>query len=398
MHTHDVRTRLGEALCAPSAWAGTGPEAIALEEHASAGCSICARALVNARELAVDLALAEAPALAQPPSARAVERLLHRTRDVLAARRGRARPDMHSVRQLVPRVLDPSAAVAHEHLTHPSEPDRTREIDALQAVTPRPGEGAPRLLAQLARFLDFPILFVTIVRGEKAIYRAQHGLPSSLASFRELRREMSYCTHTVSGGAPLVIENARVEPFFRGNKAVTRFGIAAYAGVPLRTTTGIVVGTLCALDFEPRAITPETVALLEVFARRAVAELERERTPALLASALEATSTKGDIHSEDIFRALIAAQHARQPSALLAIRASSAEPGSWLGWIDEHETAGQLSPGVFGLLMPGVGPRMAEDRLARLRHAAATSAAGLALSSDAATPSEWIGRSVARLP
>lgn len=399
MHQHDVRTRLGEAACAPAAWAASGAEALALETHASEGCSICARALVNTRDLAVSLALSGAPA---SPAPRSRDRLLSRAQGVLAARKhaGPGAPDEADHRPR--RVLDPSAAVAHVHLAHPSEPERVREIDALRATELRPGEGSERLLAQLARFVDFSILFVSIVRGERAIYRAQHGLARSQVAFRELRREMSYCTHTVSSGAPLVVENARVEPFFRGNKAVTRFGIVAYAGVPLRTAAGIVVGTLCALHGEPRTITPATVALLEVFARRAVAEIERERTPALLAALLPASSERGDVHAQALFHDLVAAEHAReseQPragrSALLAFRAGSAEEA--LARVEPHEAAGELSPGVFGLLLPGVGAEAAAERLARLRGASGSSAAGLSLSNDAGAPSDWVARSAQQL-
>lgn len=383
MHQHDVRTRLGEASFAPSSWAGATADVLALEAHASEGCSICARALVNTRELAVSLALSEAPVR---PAERSRAALLSRTRGLLAARAARG-----AAASSAPRVIDPSATIAHRHIAHPSEPGRLREIEALRALEQRPGEGTGRLLAQLARFLDFSLFFVSIVRGDRVVYRAQRGLPESMAAFRELRREMSYCTHTVSGEAPLVVENAREEPFFRGNKAVTRFGVVAYAGVPLRTAAGVVVGTLCALDFAPRAITPAMVSILEVFARRAVAEIERERTPALLASVLEATSERGDVHGEGFFRDLVAAQHARRaehPSALLSIRAAT--PERLLDWVDAHETAGRLAPGVLGLLLPGVGAGAAAPRLAQLRAAAGPSEIHLAFSSEAERPADWI--------
>jgi hypothetical protein len=296
-------------------------------------------------------------------------------------------------------VLDPSAVVAHKHLAHPSEPERTREIDELRAAELRPGEGTPRLLAQLARFLDFPVLFVSVVRGDRTTYRAQRGLPEKQAALREMRRETSYCTHTVSGGAPLVIDNARVEPFFRGSRAVTRFGFVAYAGVPLRTAAGIIVGTLCAADTKAREIQPWMVAVMDVFARRAVAEIERERTPALLASVLAATTPHGDVHSGVFFQDLVAALHARpSPSALVAIRASS--PEALLALVDEDEVAGQLAPDVFGLLLPG-GAAAAAERLARIEAAGIGAMSsdrprtvGVSLSTDAETPAAWIARSV----
>lgn len=360
------RTRSAEATHAESSWIEGSPEAADLEQHASQGCSVCARALVNAREATVDLALAEStPA---PPREGGKRALLDRVRGKQGARRTAFLFQAGTVKA---RVLDPSAVVAHKHLADPADRARVAEIDALRAAEPRPGDGSARMLSQLARFLDFSVFFVSIVRGERATYRAQRGLPETLSVFRELRREMSYCTHCISGEAPFIVENALVEPFFRGNKAATRFGVAAYAGVPLRMTSGIVIGTLCALDFAPRSIPVETLALIEVFARRAVAVIEHERTPSLLAEVIEASSDHADLHAAPHFRDLVDAGRAIAAGrcALVTVR-TKADPRTILGWIDEHETAGRLDEGAFGILLPSAGEDEAAQRAARLRASA----------------------------
>jgi hypothetical protein len=419
MVKHAEGTRMGEASSALSAWghdatsgslsretSGSLSRATGdLEAHAAEGCSICARSLVNTRELAVSLAVAGAAPVRPSDGSRGA--LLSRTRALLEARRPEPAPPSRTDPPRRPRVLDPSAAVAHRHVADPSEAARIEEVDALRALEQRPGDGTNRLLEQLARFVDFPLLFVSIVRGERVGYRAQRGLPDSLASFRDLRRDMSYCTHTVSGEAPLVVENGAVEPFFRGNRAVTRFGVVAYAGVPLRSTRGLVVGTLCALDFKPRPIPAGTVALLEVFARRARAEIEGERTPGLLASVVEATSPQGDLLAEGFFRDLVAAQHARlgeRTSALLTLRTDSAE--RLLGAIDEHEVAGRLGPGAFGVLLPDAGGaalRLSRLKLALMRGGPPSGglsrpgadAVSVSLSTDAERPADWVAAALA---
>ena len=376
MHAHDIRTRLGEAARAHATWGEGDADVAAMEQHASEGCSVCARALVNGREMAVLLAQSEAPATGVGRSLpSAASRIAAHVRGTMDARKAAAAPADERV-----RALDPSATVARRHIRLPGEAARIREIDALRATEGGDRDGASRLLEQLSRFLDFELLFVSVVRGERAVARAQRGLAPEQAAFRELRREMSYCTHTVSGEGPLVIENALAEPFFRGNKAATRFGMAAYVGVPLRTTAGVVVGTLCALSPRPRAIPPETVALLSVLARRAVAEIERERTPELLCAVVEASSDRGDVYSETFFRDLIAAQSARdlrrsRSSSILVMRAESAE--TVLDWIEAHETAGRLAPDEIGLLLPGVDVEAAAGRLARLPAVASARAAPL---------------------
>jgi len=383
-----VRTRSAEAMHAQSSWIEGSPEAAELEQHASQGCSTCARALVNTREATVDLALAEATVAPREGGKRA---LLDRVRGKLGARRTTFLFQAGPVKQ---RTLDPAAVVAHKHIADPADVARVAEIDALRAAELRPGDGSARMLSQLARFLDFSVFFISIVRGERATYRAQRGLPETLSAFRELRREMSYCTHCISSDAPFIVENALTEPFFRGNKAATRFGVAAYAGVPLRMTSGIVIGTLCALDFSPRSIPVETTALIEVFARRAVALIERERTPSLLADVVEASSEMADLHTAPWLRDLLAVELSRATSrgrsALITLK-TKADPRVVLSLLDEHETAGRLDEGAFGILLPNVGADAVALRVARLRDAAKDVTVGSALApSGSFTAADWI--------
>jgi GAF domain-containing protein len=244
-------------------------ERAALEAGASAGCSRCARVLVNATDTGAALAVEPPPASVPGGSLRA--RIL---REAAARRPPRPAAVSSSPARLPP---DPSAVVARHHLGGPGEAARTAEVDALAALDPVEGEATPRLLAELAVLIDFPILFVSIVRGERVGYRAQVGLDPQLAELRQIRREMSYCTHTVDTEAPFVVENAASEPFFRGSRMVRRYGILAYAGVPLRSARGIVIGTLCALDPRPRRIPPEVIATLERFTAPVLAILERPR-------------------------------------------------------------------------------------------------------------------------
>ncbi|MBK8254373.1 MAG: GAF domain-containing protein [Polyangiaceae bacterium] len=404
MSHDDLHTRLGRAAHAPLLWTFESNDVGELEDHASEGCSVCARALVNARETAVDLALAEQPGRAPDGGPTNV---LTRTRELLRRRR------MTGTRALGPdgaasgpkpqhasRASDPSSVVAHKHLALAADADRIHEIDALDARTPRAGEGTERLLAQVARFLDFSVFFVSIVRGERASYRVQRGLAPELAAFRDLRREMSFCTHCVSAEAPLVVENALVEPFFRGNKAATRFGVAAYVGVPLRTQNRIIIGTLCALHFEPKTIPHGAVELLQVFAERAVAEIERERHPDLLKAVLAYSSENGDVYTSPIFHRLVNAEFnrtGRPPfergpgSVLVTFNAPSEKSAASV--VESHETAGCLAPSSYGILLPNAAPNAARERVAKLVAAGATSVF-TASAHDARSGTEWTQRAM----
>jgi hypothetical protein len=229
-----------------------------LDAHAARGCSVCARALVNAQDRAVDFAVGTAVA---PPRG-----LRER---VVASARLAARAPVRGV-----RVSDPSAAVAHLHLVHPSETERAAFVKRVAALEPRPTDAAPSLLLEIERRTGFPLLFVSIIHGERVGYRVQRGLGEALSAFRDMRREITFCTHCVASGSPLVVTDAGSEPFFRASKMATRYGVQAYVGVPLRASNGVVFGTVCGLDFAPRPALPSLVRLLQLYAEPIAAEIE----------------------------------------------------------------------------------------------------------------------------
>jgi GAF domain-containing protein len=268
----------------------SGHDLAAVEAHASSGCSRCARALVNAQDTI--LAFAEAapsPGAAPSPSFR--ERVLAAARGRLGARR--------EIGEVPRRFFDPAGEVARLHVGAPGDAERTREVDELAVSAPAPDDASGRFLAQIQGLLGFPLLFVSVVRGPRVGYRVQIGLDGA---GKDRRRETTFCTHAVATGEPMVVPNAAVEPFFRGSVMVLREGIKSYVGVPLRTSRGVIVGNVCAMDYVPRRIGPSMVRLLELYAEPIVAEIERARFPA---AAWPRTAQGTPIHPEPWFRELL---------------------------------------------------------------------------------------------
>lgn len=317
----------------------------AVTSFASKGCSACARALVNAREISVDLAMAPTPV---PPSSHVRQRVLARMR---LDRPPPAAPPAPR------RILDPAASVAHLHIAGPAESARTAEIDALGARDSSESDACPRLLEELEALIDFPIVIISLLRAEVATYRVQRGLPPQLADFRVLRREMSYCTHCVSTEAPFVVPNAAAEAFFRGSKMVTRFGVNAYVGVPLRSSRGVIIGTICGLDFKPRRIPRSTVAIMEHYTIPVIREIEAHGG--------------GDrVHAADWFEKLlelveaagVPAEQFAGEGAAMATLVAAAEPGEILGRMRDGSmrlvAAGKLASARSASALPGDGVRL----------------------------------------
>jgi hypothetical protein len=352
-----------------------GDDVAELERGASIGCSVCARALVNARQVAVDLAM---DAAGVPVPTRLRERVLASSSQY----RGNAPPSQRVADQRPERAAvvrgppDPASAVAHLHIGAPGDAERVRFIDATEASRERPGEQTSRILAQLERLSAFPLLFVSIVRGERVGYRVQRGLDGQLAEFRDMRREMTFCTHCVSADAPLLVPNAAREPFFRASKMVRRYGIGAYLGVPLRArprspeATGAAFGTLCALDFRRRALEPELVEMFEIFARLVVSEIQprdvaeepRERGFERLSNG---SMILGEAVFDDVLRVQLARMRSGESAALLGIAGPAA---SCLATVARaSEIVGRISTEAIGLMITNADMSDAARRAAEVR-------------------------------
>jgi hypothetical protein len=78
----------------------------------------------------------------------------------------------------------------------------------------------------------------------------------------------------------------RVAQLFPEEGALAELGAESYLGVPVRARSGVVIGHLAVLDREPMEV-PRGLPLLEVFAPRAGAELEREEAEHELRRALD---------------------------------------------------------------------------------------------------------------
>jgi PAS domain S-box-containing protein len=126
------------------------------------------------------------------------------------------------------------------------------------------------LAAIAARLLDVPIALVTFVDASRQWFKAKFGL-----DLDETPRAVSFCAKVVEGDAPLVVVDAAADPRFSANPLVVGAPfIRFYAGMPLRTAKGFVVGAVCALDSVPRAPTVEQLDSLQKLADLVVAQLE----------------------------------------------------------------------------------------------------------------------------
>ncbi|WP_405812947.1 MULTISPECIES: SpoIIE family protein phosphatase [unclassified Streptomyces] len=133
--------------------------------------------------------------------------------------------------------------------------------------------GMDRIARLVSRVLHVPVAFVSLVQENRQILPGLIGLPEPWAGSRALPPSLSLCRFVMASGQPLVVPDARADDRLSSHPAVTDLGIIAYAGLPLTDADGLVLGSLCAIDHQPRTWEPGELSDLEDLAAACSAEL-----------------------------------------------------------------------------------------------------------------------------
>ncbi|HYC00974.1 MAG TPA: AI-2E family transporter [Candidatus Limnocylindrales bacterium] len=162
----------------------------------------------------------------------------------------------------------------------PIPPFETERLEALKRLNldGKPIAALEAITRELAEAFDVPIALVSLVDEDHQRWPGACGLPPDLDAVREAPRETSICGHVVAADQPLVIEDALKDKRFANNPFLRERGIRFYAGVPLRTRSGLAIGSLCVIDTTPRTFSKSEQRLLCTLADKIMAELERETT------------------------------------------------------------------------------------------------------------------------
>jgi PAS domain S-box-containing protein len=162
----------------------------------------------------------------------------------------------------------------HQAPMQADAPERLAAVRRTALLDTPPEEAFDRLTRMAARLLGAPVAFIALVTEDRQFFKSATGLPEPWATRRDTPLTYSFCRHVVEAREPLVVEDARRHPLLRANPAVRELGWIAYAGVPLITRQGHVVGTLSVVDPMPRLWSEREVALLQDLAASAVTEIE----------------------------------------------------------------------------------------------------------------------------
>jgi diguanylate cyclase (GGDEF)-like protein/PAS domain S-box-containing protein len=155
-------------------------------------------------------------------------------------------------------------------------PDEQDRLNALKsyAILDTPRETDFDLLTRLlAQICETPIATVSFVDERRLWFKSAVGL-----DIAETGRAFAFCAHALAGTELFVVPDARNDPLFAHNPLVTGApGIRFYAGMPLVSSDGFALGTVCVIDRMPRTLTATQAEALSTLARQVMVSLEYRR-------------------------------------------------------------------------------------------------------------------------
>ena len=158
-----------------------------------------------------------------------------------------------------------------------SDRRRMTTLEELGLLTDTPEEAYDRFTRLAASIVETPIALFTVITEDEQFFRSQVGLPEPIATTRRTPLSHSFCQYVILTGKPLEVVDAREHPTVKDNPAIEDLGVIAYLGMPIVTRRGETLGSLCALEHEPREWTARDRSALKDLAGAAVTELELRR-------------------------------------------------------------------------------------------------------------------------
>ena len=154
-----------------------------------------------------------------------------------------------------------------------NEAERLRALESYRVMDTPPESSFDDLTTLVARILDVPIALVSLVDADRQWFKSRYGLDAP-----ETPRDISFCGHVVAEQELLVVPDAFEDNRFHDNPLVTGDPrVRFYAGVPLRTPDGHILGTLCAIDHEARQVSEDQLDTLSILGRQVADQLELRR-------------------------------------------------------------------------------------------------------------------------
>lgn len=139
-------------------------------------------------------------------------------------------------------------------------------LDALAEtclVNSPPEDSFDRYTRLCAAILEVPIALMVLVEVDSVFLKSRWTRPKTPVPGRTGSNTQTFCREVVIDQKTFVVDNCATHPRTRDSIAVNQYHIRSYAGLPVRTPENEIIGTFCAMDYQPRTWTGRDLAYLE---------------------------------------------------------------------------------------------------------------------------------------
>jgi signal transduction protein with GAF and PtsI domain len=177
------------------------------------------------------------------------------------------------------RIVAPDEAKAAQQAPLPdNDAERVNALKATGVLEGDKREALDALAKRAADVFNTNLAVITTIDKDREYFVGQSGkLPNAITddtgTLLPMDREHAICNYVVADQETLVVSDIERDPRFADNETIEQWNMRFYAGAPLRTAGGLIIGALCILDAEPRALEENEVALLETMAADVVATI-----------------------------------------------------------------------------------------------------------------------------
>ena len=151
-----------------------------------------------------------------------------------------------------------------------NEEDRMAAVHRYEILDTPPDGSFDRITALAARRFGTPIAIISIVDHDRIWFKSHHGV-----DVQQIGRDPGLCASAILSAEAHVLLDASTDVRSLANPLVAGdFGLRFYAGVPLETSDGYNLGTLCVIDKTPRPVDQSQIDDLKDLAALVIDQLE----------------------------------------------------------------------------------------------------------------------------
>src|SRR5262249_35627274 len=155
---------------------------------------------------------------------------------------------------------------------------RLEILHQLRILDTLPEKDFDDLALLAANICETPVALVSFIDAERQWFKAKVG-----TDVQETARDIAFCAHAILQNELFIVPDACLDPRFASNPLVTANPfLRFYAGMPLVTSEGRKVGTICVLDYTPRELTSKQQEALRALGHQVSSLLELRRAKTAL--------------------------------------------------------------------------------------------------------------------